>query len=348
MSPRVHPPFVVVLAFTAAAAACADHGVTDPPAAPPGRPAATELDILCPRGAESRVVNVATASELALALKKPLPGDLIRMADGTYTGNFFATASGTPSHSITLCGTRNAVIQTGSISTLGFALTVRASYWTLVGFTVTNSQQGVAVEGGTRNHIVNLAVHGTGQEAIKLYKLSSYNTVQNNRVYNTGLDTAEWGEGVYVGSYYGHWAANSGSLPDASDYNEILNNEFGPDVRAEHIDVKEGTTGGVIEGNRFDGRGITQPPSWVDSWVEIKGNQWTVRGNTGSFSPGDGFQAYSVIGGWGLDNLFENNVADVQGPGFGFQVDTLGGHVVRCSNQVTNAGAGFANVPCTP
>lgn len=346
MSRRARTAFAVLAVATLAA--CRDVGVTAPPAEPSGRHAAAELDIICPRAIDARVVNVANASELALALKKPMPGDLIRMADGTYTGNFLATVSGTADRRITLCGSRNAVIQTGSTSTLGFALTIRANYWVLVGFTVTNAQQGVAVDGGNHNHVIGLAVHGTGQEAIQLYKFSSYNIVQNNRIYNTGLWNPEWGEGVYVGSPWDQWPANSGNQPDASNYNEILNNHFGPDVRAEHVDVKEGTTGGVIEGNQFDGQGIVQSQVWVDSWVEVKGNGWTVRGNTGSVSPQDGFQAYSVIGGWGHNNVFESNVADVQGPGYGFFVQPGMGHVVRCSNQVTNAAAGFANVPCTP
>jgi hypothetical protein len=285
---------------------------------------------------------------LAAALQNAQPGDFIHMADGTYTGNFSSTISGTPERRITLCGSRSAVIQTGSTSTLGFALRVRASYWTVTGFTVTNAQQGVAVEGGRHDDIQNLAVHGIGQEAIKLFKLSSYNTVRNNRIYNTGVWYPEWGEGVYVGSYYGHWSANSGGQPDASDYNQVLDNVFGPDVRAEHIDVKEGTTGGLVQGNSFNGMGMVQSQTWVDSWVEIKGNAWTVRGNTGSLAIRDGFQAYQVYAGWGLNNTFESNVADVQGPGYGFRVETGKGHVVRCNNQVTNAAAGFANVACTP
>lgn len=346
MNRRV-PTAFAFLSVTALAA-CGDNGVTEPRAEPSGPFATTELDVACPRGGELRLVDVSTATQLAAALANAQPGDLIRMADGTYQRNFFATVSGTPERRITLCGTRNAVIQTGSTSTLGFALSIRASYWTVKGFTVTNAQQGVAVEGGTRNEVAGLAVHGIGQEAIKLYKVSTYNTVWNNRIYNTGLWNPEWGEGVYVGSYYGHWGANSGGQPDASDYNQVLENQFGPDVRAEHIDVKEGTTGGLIRGNIFDGRGMVRSQTWVDSWVEIKGNGWTVAENTGSVSLRDGFQAYQVLAGWGYNNTFAANVADVQAAGYGFRVDNGMGHVVRCSNQVTSAGSGYANVACVP
>lgn len=337
----------VVLAAAAVLGACGDHGVTEPRITPSGRVAAQEAPLICLNDA-AQPWMVTTSAELQAALWNAQPGDFIQMADGTYTGPFIATVSGTPDRRITLCGSRNAVIQTGSTSTLGFALSVRASYWTLMGFTVTNAQQGVAVEGGTRNEIVGLAVHGTGQEAIKLYKVSTHNTVRNNRIYNTGLWNAEWGEGVYVGSYYGHWAANSGGSPDASDYNQVLDNVIGPDVRAEHIDVKEGTTGGLIQGNYFDGRGMVRSQTWVDAWVEVKGNGWTVTGNTGSVSLRDGFQAYETYTGWGYNNTFSANVADVQSTGYGFRVEPGRGHVVRCDNQVTNAASGYANIPCTP
>lgn len=339
MNRRAHRTFLV-LAVAAAVVFGGVPGFAEPLAL-------SELDIACPQETALRLVQVATAGELAAALGNAQAGDLIRMTDGTYTGPFSALVSGTSYRPITLCGTRNAVIQTGSTSSLGFALRVRASHWTLKGFTVTNAQQGVSVEGGSHNDIAGLAVHGIGQEAIKLFKLSSHNTVRNNQIYNTGVWYPEWGEGVYVGSYYGHWPDNSGGQPDASDYNQILDNDFGPDVRAEHIDVKEGTTGGLIQGNHFDGRGMVRSQTWVDSWVEIKGNGYTVSENTGSVSLRDGFQAYQVHADWGYDNTFTGNVADVQASGYGFRVDTGRGHVVMCDNQVSNAGAGFANVPCT-
>jgi hypothetical protein len=345
---RSAPAPYLLLAIAATLAACGDGSVTEPAAAPSAGPSRSEVVYTCLYYPVTRTVNVATSTQLAAALLNAQPGDLILLADGTYTGPFIATVSGTASERITLCGSRNAVIQTGSTSTLGFALSIRASYWTVKGFTVTAAQQGVAVEGGTRNEIVGLAVHGTGQEAIKLYKVSTYNTVRENHIYDTGLWNAEWGEGVYVGSYHGHWPQNSGGNPDASDHNQVLDNQFGPDVRAEHIDVKEGTTGGLIQGNHFDGRGMVRSQTWVDSWVEIKGNGWTVTGNTGAVSLRDGFQSYEALSGWGYNNTFASNVADVQNTGYGFRVDNALGHVVRCSNQVTNAGSGYANVACVP
>jgi hypothetical protein len=117
-------------------------------------------------------------------------------------------------------------------------------------------------------------------------------------------------------------------------------------VRAEAVDVKEGTTGGLIEGNRFDGHGMVMSKDWVDSWLEIKGNGYLVRANRGTYSLRHGFEAYSVLTGWGSGNTFVDNVADVQGPGYGFKIGSGTTNTVKCANTVTNAGSGASNVGC--
>jgi hypothetical protein len=87
--------------------------------------------------------------------------------------------------------------------------------------------------------------------------------------------------------------------------------------------------------------------SWVDSWVEIKGNGYTVSDNRGSATIRDGFQVIVVVPGWANDNLFARNVADVGASGFGFRLDPkASGNRVTCDNVVRAAAAGFANVSC--
>lgn len=50
----------------------------------------------------------------------------------------------------------------------------------------------------------------------------------------------------------------------------------------------------------------------------MKGNAWTITGNTGSNSPEDGFQTHEIREGWGTENIFRNNTARVNGPGDDF------------------------------
>jgi hypothetical protein len=49
----------------------------------------------------------------------------------------------------------------------------------------------------------------------------------------------------------------------------------------------------------------------------------------------------------GNGNVFTRNRAEVDGPGYGFNIaGRSSGNVVKCDNVVVNAGDGYANVPC--
>jgi hypothetical protein len=115
---------------------------------------------------------------------------------------------------------------------------------------------------------------------------------------------------------------------------------------AENVDIKEGTTGGLIEGNSLDGSGLTG----ADSWIDVKGNDYVIRDNAGVDSPEDGYQTHVINDlDWGRDNVFDHNTADVNGRGFGFYVHDPdeSNNTVLCNNEVSDAGSGFANVDCT-
>src|SRR5699024_11419784 len=49
----------------------------------------------------------------------------------------------------------------------------------------------------------------------------------------------------------------------------------------------------------------------ADSWVDVKGNDWLIEGNTGTASPVDGFQTHEILDGWGTGNVFRGNTADM-------------------------------------
>ncbi len=116
-------------------------------------------------------------------------------------------------------------------------------------------------------------------------------------------------------------------------------------VTAENVDIKEGTTGGTVTGNTFDGAALSG--GHADSWVDVKGNDWTISGNTGTNSPLDGFQTHSVVDGWGRGNVFSRNVATVDGPGFGFSLTPVEDNRVACDNEVSGAAEGTSNTPCS-
>jgi hypothetical protein len=275
-----------------------------------------------------RRIDVASQSQLTGAVSTALPGDLIVLEDGVYAGRLTITRSGTEENAITLCGMRSAVFQgSGTSSSGGYGITHKANYWLFYGFSITNYQKGIETAGANHNIFLGLEVYGLGQEGIH-FRTSSDNIVEECYIHHTGRVSPQWGEGVYVG---------------------IRNNVFGPEVTDTSVEGKEGTTGGQVYGNTFDGRGMRADE--YAGWVTSKGNGWVVTDNTGTFAP---IHAFQVVDDdqepWGNNNTFHRNTADLAGgTGFGFVVRSGNtGNVIGCDNVVVNAGSGFANVACTP
>jgi hypothetical protein len=316
------------------------HATSSPASAQPGASAVTAS---CGGHAES--VAVSTAAKLSHALSSAHPGETIVLEPGVYEGNFTASTPGTAAAPITLCGSRSAVLEGPGINN-GYVLHLdHASYWHVEGFTVEGGQKGVVTDGVTHDLISGLYVHGTGDEAIHLRSFSSYNVVSHNVIRNTGLLVAFFGEGIYVGSANKNWCKYSGCQPDRSNYNRIIDNNIA-DTTAENIDIKEGTTGGVISGNILNGTGMVS--SAATSWVNVKGNDWLIKDNTGTHSVGNGFSVHQVYPGWGLDNVFRDNKAIVDGPGVGIYVQSHHlGTVVQCNNVASGAAGGMTNFGCS-
>uniref|UniRef100_UPI0020240381 Ig-like domain-containing protein n=3 Tax=unclassified Frankia TaxID=2632575 RepID=UPI0020240381 len=248
-----------------------------------------------------RTIEATTTDQLTTALANARPGDLIHLADGTYHGTFTANHPATPTAPITLRGTRNAIIDGGDL-TSGYAVHLdNADHWHLDGLTIQNSQKGVMADQTTGAVLTNLLVRTIGQEGIHLRNFSTDNFIIGTTVTGTGRKDPGYGEGIYIGTAESNWKRFSDNRPDASDRNQIIGNTISG-VTAEAIDIKEATTGGVIRGNHLDGATITGA-NYADSWIDLKGNNWRVEGNTGTNSPLDGIQTHVVVDGWGTGNI---------------------------------------------
>lgn len=303
----------------------------------------------------TNIINVSTAAQLKDALLNAKPLDEIVMDDGVYKGKFVidASADGSATKPIILRGSRNVVLDAENINT-GYVLHLQADYWIIKGFTLTNGLKGLMTDGANRNIIDGIKVHNIGEEGIHLRRFSSFNTIQNVEVTDVGLKTPDYGEGIYIGSAKSNWATYTNGNPDLCDSNKILNNKIGPNITAECIDVKEGTTAGIIRGNTFDATGITGANSG-DSWIDVKGNNYLIENNMGT-NPGgsifkDGYQVHVALQGWGNNNLFKNNTCAVNATGYGFNIQLSGsngtttGNKVYNNNIVTGATSGVANIP---
>jgi hypothetical protein len=347
---------VLLMALSLAAAGCsASH---DTGAAPgPDRPTAAATPPTTPSTPSTadsphatRVVAVTTADELTNALAAARPGDRIELAAGTYEGRFAITRDGTQQAPITLAGPREAMIDGGGIRG-GRALTLQADWWQLTGFTIHNGQKGLMAEGANHTVVDGLAVYDIGDEAIHFQKSSSDNLIRNCLVHDTGKRRPGFGEGVYLGSANSNW---TGKQPDHSDRNRVVGNHIGPNIAAEHVDIKEGTTGGEIRANTFDGHGQSGENS-AESWVNAKGNGYEIADNTGTAAYASGFKARTVYPGYGCGNTFRHNtgsVAPYTRPGYAFDItnNTTCGTTpnrVCTDNTVTQAANGTSQIPPT-
>jgi hypothetical protein len=301
-----------------------------------GPPAAEA--VVCPGGGTS----VSTAGQLTAALAAAGPGSVIHLGEGTYHGRFTISRSATVDRPAWLCGPATAVLDGGEVKS-GYGLHLDGvGYWRLAGFSVTDAQKGVVLDGTSHTVVQGLSVYQIGDEGIHLRAASSANLVIGNSVHNTGLRKAKFGEGIYVGSAKSNWCTYSGCQPDHSDYNVVAQNTIAA-TSSENLDIKEGTRHGKIIGNSFSGAGGLTA---ADSWVDVKGNDWTITGNRGENSPADGFQTHSVVDGWGTGNVFSGNTAAVDGAGFAIHLAPVLGNVVNCSNTESGARLGLSNVAC--
>jgi nitrous oxidase accessory protein NosD len=290
----------------------------------------TGAKVTCPRA----TVRVATADELSAALAAAAPGTVIALADGTYRGHFVADRSGSADLPVWLCGGAGAVLDGGGTAS-GYVLHLSAvAYWRVVGITVTDGQKGIVADATASSVIQGVTVHDVGNEGIHLRAASTGNAVLDCTVRATGQRRGKFGEGIYVGSARSNWDKyGAGGGPDRSDHNLVQGNTISQ-TTAESVDIKEGTTSGSLLDNSFDGSGM----SAADSWVDVKGNGWTIRGNTGRTSPLDGFQTHQILDGWGTGNTFTGNTADGV-PGAAIHLAPALANVVGCGN----AGPGVSS-----
>ena len=264
-----------------------------------------------------------TAAAIQQAMKNAAPGTTILVAPGTYVGvrstsgnskaHFYTNRNGTAAKPIILRScepSRPAVFAGDGASDGSYVLHLTGDYWIVEDIVVTAGTKGVIVDNGSHNVLRRMEVHTIGDEGIHLRDGSSYTMVEDCFVHDTGVVRPEYGEGVYVGS------DDAASYDHTSIANVIRGCRF-VRVTAEHLDVKEGTTGTLIENCTFDGTGLSGLHS-ADSFVDLKGAYAICRNNVG-YRRGnanilDAFQVRVMSGQpyiTGLDNVLYGNTIDL-------------------------------------
>ena len=306
----------------------------------------------CSAPSSARVVKVSSATALKSALANAQPGDFIQLADGRYVGRYEARKVASSQKPITVCGSKSAVLDGGSLSG-GYGLYLNgARYWVFRGFSITNALKGVMVDYSYNNVLENLTVHDIADEVIHLRRHSSHNIIANNYLYRGGR-VSYMGEGIYLGSSQNNWCSYTGCRPDTVSHNQIRDNLI-EDMTAEGIELKEATRNNVVDGNTVRRAGKQQKGSSTSAAGSIatRGGGSTFSNNTvvgcSSSCPVNGIQVYSGgSSGDGDNNSFRGNTLDVQSSGYGISVSSgQTGNTIACDNVVQNARKGYSNVKC--
>lgn len=264
--------------------------------------------------AVGKTIHVGTAEELRDALKNAGAGNTILLAGGEYeweqkgTGGslFMSSAEGTANAPITIksADKSNPAVIKGKNFSDGIAFYITGDYWNIEDIVFCDARKGIILDNSNHTTIKNVSVYNIGEEGIHIRDGSSDCRVIEANVHDCGLLNQNYGEGIYIGSA----KSTSGYSHDCND-NIVQNCIIGPNVKAECVDIKEYTTGNIIENCTMYGGGMTA----TDSFIDIKGNETTVCNNIfyddENINITDAVQVHCQVDGWGLDNEIYSNTA---------------------------------------
>lgn len=271
------------------------------------------------RAEGTREVLVTNSDELLAALADAQAGDEIILREGLYQNDvflgdgiwsaFYAKADGTAQQPIILRSEdpENPAVISGVTQDNKVALKIVGDYWEIRDLKICEAQKGIFLQQSEHSIISRCEVYNIGSEAIHIIDNSSYNLVENCYVHDAGTIYPQYGEGVYIGS-----AMSTEGYGYDCHYNTVRGCSFGPNIAADHVDIKEYTIGNVVEQCTFDGTGM-QGQNGGNSFVEVKGNYCIIRNNTGYRNGCEqvqcAFDANVQLDGWGQHNqVYENTV----------------------------------------
>ena len=317
--------------------------------APPQPPGTVAPPASSPQAAGVlRVVEVSSTAALMTALLGASPGDDIVVAPGTYTGStslsgnagayFFSGVDGTADNPITVesADVANEAILQGATTGSNYVLYITGDHWNVKNLKITTGKKGIMLDNASHTQLTGCEIYNIGEEGLHFRDGSSDGLVEHCNIHDTGVVTPGFGEGVYVGSDELKWRANGGDFDPATDRITIRGSTIGPNVAAESVDIKEGSTGTIVEGCNLLGTGISGANS-ADSFIDVKGNGDIIRDNTASRQGNaiivDAFQVHLIVAGWGQAAEFTGNTIEFDTNTTGFVVNAAGGTSATASNN---------------
>ena len=269
-------------------------------------------------GASASEINVSDVSSLIEAAKNAKAGDTVWIAPGDYAftssirsddtfnhlgqdnGYLWIGANGTKDNPIVFAGSDPSnppVLKGPGYSDYGIHVT--GDFVILKNLEIKTFGKAVMVDHANDVIIEDCHIHDTGTEIVHVRDSSQRVIINRNLIHGSGSHTGKYGEGVYVGSYPGSWASSLASEKSAgywgagvseyrkSNYDWRVNDtkitcNVIKATTAENIDVKEGTVGGLIQGNMFVADWLAteaDAPDYDDAYIDMKGVKWVVSGN---------------------------------------------------------------------
>ena len=256
-------------------------------------------------------VYVSNVDELKNALSNVVAGDEIILKDGTYQDDtgwtpFASNGEGTEENPIIIRSENPESMAEimGTNPENDIALYITGDYWIIQDLKVSTAQKGIVLDNSNHSIISNCEVYNIGSEGVHFRDNSSYCTIKDSYIHDTGVISKGYGEGVYVGSYHGE-----DKYAHSCDYNTIQNCTF-ENISAEHVDIKELTTGTIVENCTMYGSGMSGD-NYADSFIDIQGNDCIIRNNTCYQEENpiivDAFQVHILVDGWGFNNQVYDN-----------------------------------------
>ncbi|MDO5559718.1 MAG: right-handed parallel beta-helix repeat-containing protein [Oscillospiraceae bacterium] len=271
--------------------------------------------ILQSRSQTNKII-VSDTQSLMNAVKNASAGDEIIVRPGVYetdTGHtkgslFIGTADGTKEKPIILRSEdpENKAELKGIDPANRIVLYITGDFWQIEDLKISTAQKGIVLDNSNNSVISGCEVYNTGSEGIHLRDNSSDNIVSDCSVHDNGVVSPSYGEAVYIGS-----AKSTSGYGYECNNNVISGCKLGPQTAAEHVDIKEYTTGNIVENCIFDGTGMSGA-NYADSFVDVKGNECIIRNNTGyrnnNSNITEAVQLHVQVEGWGENNIFCNNI----------------------------------------
>ncbi len=299
------------------------------------------------------------------------PGAVITLASGVYLQDIHSARDGAPGAPITLTGPADAIVKGGGGARI---VEINHDNITLSGFTIDglwgdpNSAAGYRDkllyvlgkqprDGVSELRVLNMILRNAGGECVRLRYFAQHNEISGSVVTNCGVHDFRFGaggkngEGIYIGTAPEQRSdgKNPTAEPDLSKENWIHQNQFDTQGN-ECVDIKESTTGNVIERNSCTGQRDSESGGF-DS--RGSGNIFRAKQSYGNTGAGIRLGGDSPSDGIGND-IYNNDIHDNQAGGIKVMRQPQG---KVCGNTMSNNYGGesvgseaaslFPSAPCS-